>query len=128
MWVSALLGGVILGGSATALWLLNGRIAGISGMIGGAFDDPQHVRWPFLAGLLAVGAVLALTGHAPTPAVTPATAVVAGGLVGVGTYLANGCTSGHGIVGMSRLSPRSLVATCVFMVAAGLTVFVRGMV
>ena len=128
--LSAFVGGVLIGLSAVLLMLANGRVAGISGILGGLFA-PQagETGWriAFIVGLLA-GPLLyaAATGGAPPVAVTPSAALlIAGGLlVGFGTVLGGGCTSGHGVCGLARLSPRSLVATGVFLVVAIATVFV----
>ncbi|WP_426112876.1 YeeE/YedE family protein [Massilia sp. PWRC2] len=128
---SALAGGVLVGLAAALLVLLNGRIAGISGILGGLLSWPRTPgdrawRLAFLAGLISAPLVYSL--RAPLPIVTieagPLTLVVAGLLVGVGTRYGAGCTSGHGVCGLSRLSPRSLVATVAFMAAGFATVFV----
>jgi uncharacterized membrane protein YedE/YeeE len=118
--LAALAGGALIGLSATVLLLVSGRVAGISGIVGGLFDRRGDRGWrvAFLGGLLAGAVVLALVAPSTVAAVTPAPrwlVVVAGLLVGVGTTLGNGCTSGHGVYGISRLSPRSLVATGVVM-------------
>ncbi|SIR41401.1 hypothetical protein SAMN05880558_11375 [Aeromonas sp. RU39B] len=127
-WLLSLLGGALVGSAALMLLLVNGRIAGISGILAGALQSRQLWRWVFLLGLGA-GAWSGFTlGLAEMPDFTalPSWPVVAlaGLLVGVGTRLANGCTSGHGICGLGRLSPRSMVATLTFMGVAALTVFV----
>lgn len=124
----ALLGGVLIGLAAAALLLFNGRIAGISGIVNGLVGQGAGERgWriAFLLGLAGAGVlVMKLTGQSSaSPATTPVL-VVAGLLVGFGTRLGNGCTSGHGVCGLARLSLRSLVAVLVFMAAAVLTVFV----
>jgi uncharacterized membrane protein YedE/YeeE len=126
---SALLGGALIGLAASVFVLLNGRIAGISGILGGLLTPARgDVGWrlAFLAGL--VGAPLAYLLVAPLPAVQVdagnASLIVAGLLVGVGTRYGSGCTSGHGVCGLSRLSLRSLVATLLFMGAGIATVFV----
>lgn len=125
----ALLGGLLIGAAASLLLLGGGRIAGICGMVGAAMEDPRSVdagwRRTFLVGLVFSGlAGLALSPEAVggSPASTPVL-VTAGLLVGFGTRLGNGCTSGHGVCGLGRGSPRSLVATCVFMLTGGVTVF-----
>lgn len=121
--VTAIIGGLLIGLAATLLLWLNGRIAGISSVFGDLLDAGSRERgWRllFVIGLLVAPFLLAAGGLVmPEPAM-PHWAVIAGaGLaVGVGTRLSGGCTSGHGICGMSRLSPRSLVATLVFMVTA----------
>ena len=140
-WLS-LAGGVLLGIAAAAFILVNGRILGISGIVGGLFAvvrgkaQPGDLGWrlAFLAGLLAAplaAGALAAGGlwpqgvpTAPRIAAGPATIVVAGLLVGYGTRLGSGCTSGHGVCGLARLSPRSLAATLLFMAAGFATVFV----
>ena len=124
----ALLGGVLIGLAAAALLFFNGRIAGISGIVNGLVGQGAGERgWriAFLLGLAGAGVlVMKLTGQSSaSPATTPVL-VVAGLLVGFGTRLGNGCTSGHGVCGLARLSLRSLVAVLVFMAAAVLTVFV----
>ena len=127
-WLLSLGGGMLAGLSALILMLFNGRVAGISGILAGAMQYKTPWRVLFLLGLGA-GAWLALTlGWASMPAFTtlPGWPVVllAGLLVGIGTRLGNGCTSGHGICGMGRLSLRSIVATLIFMAAGFITVFV----
>lgn len=126
--VQSLAGGALIGLASAGLLLVNGRIAGVSGILFNATAlKPGAWRWAFLAGLVAVGVAVWLTGGTAPPALTaqslPALAV-AGLVVGVGTQIGNGCTSGHGVCGLSNLSPRSLAATAVFMAVAGLTVFV----
>jgi hypothetical protein len=128
--VSGLAGGLLIGSAASLFVLLNGRIAGIAGIVGGLFGAPSKElgwRFAFLAGLVAGPAVVALLGgHVPAVAIQASLPVliVAGLLVGFGTRLGNGCTSGHGVCGIARGSPRSLVATSVFFAVAALTVFV----
>ena len=127
---SALAGGALIGLAALLCWLLLGRIAGISGILAGAARAEGRERdWrlAFLAGLVLSPLAFALAGFAlPVPQVTsnPAMLVVAGLLVGYGTRLGSGCTSGHGVCGLARLSRRSLAATGVFMASAMATVFV----
>ena len=122
--VSALLGGVLIGLAATLLLAGSGRIAGISGIIGGALVRPSGDsawRWLFLAGLLGGAALHQWVEPAAVEprAGFPVWALLAAGLmVGVGTRVGSGCTSGHGVCGLARLSPRSMVATAVFMVVA----------
>lgn len=127
-WAS-LAGGILIGLAAALFVLFNGRIAGISGILGGLLQWPRgDIAWrfAFLLGLIGAPAVYAL--FAPLPAVQvdagSATLVIAGLLVGVGTRYGAGCTSGHGVCGISRLSPRSLVATAAFMAAGFATVFI----
>jgi uncharacterized membrane protein YedE/YeeE len=128
--VPALIGGVLIGASALILWLFSGRIAGISGILGGlASPAPHEQGWriAFLAGLVAAPLLAAaFAGGLPEVTITGSTPIlVAGGLlVGFGTRLGGGCTSGHGVCGMARRSPRSVTATLVFMAAAAATVFV----
>jgi uncharacterized membrane protein YedE/YeeE len=127
---SSLLGGLLIGAAACLLLLGNGRIAGISGILGGiAIPRPGEVGWRlwFVAGLLAGGLVaarFAADAFAEQPPVSVPVIAAAGLLVGFGTRLGNGCTSGHGVCGLARLSPRSLVATVTFMAAGALTVLV----
>jgi uncharacterized membrane protein YedE/YeeE len=123
------LGGVLIGVSSALFILANGRIAGISGILGGLLSrKPGDMLWriAFLLGLVAApAAVVALTG--PLTATIEANTevlVIAGLLVGIGTRYGAGCTSGHGVCGLSRLSPRSLVATLAFMGAGMAIVFV----
>jgi uncharacterized protein len=122
--VSAAIGGALIGLSAVLLMLLNGRIAGITGIAAGIFDPVSSDRgWraTFLIGLIAAPLSALLLGFSLPVVQMPAsyvTIAVAGLLVGFGTRLSNGCTSGHGVCGIARLSPRSLVATGIFMLAA----------
>jgi uncharacterized membrane protein YedE/YeeE len=125
----SLLGGVLIGISSALFILANGRIAGISGILGGLLSrKPGDIVWriAFLLGLVAApAAIFALTG--PIMATIEANTevlVIAGLLVGIGTRYGAGCTSGHGVCGLSRLSPRSLVATLAFMGAGMAIVFV----
>lgn len=129
-WLTPLAGGVLIGLAATALLWLNGRIAGVSGITAGALL-PQRGdvawRYAFLLGLIAAGALALhwLPASAPSRVgFPPALLIVAGLLVGFGTRLGGGCTSGHGVCGLGRLSLRSLVAVGVFMLTAILTTFV----
>ena len=126
----AIIGGLLIGLSATLLLLFNGRIAGICGILAAAIlpDNSERTwRWLFLAGL-ALGTLLwhAVSGAAvPLPTESSPWLVIAAGLiVGFGTQMANGCTSGHGVCGLGRLSARSLVATLSFMGAGAVTVYV----
>ncbi len=125
----ALAGGVLIGTAAALLVLLNGRVAGISGVLGGllkpvAGDTAWRVA--FLGGLMLAPVLVALVWGAPDMPIDASygALVAAGLLVGVGTRYGGGCTSGHGVCGLSRLSPRSLVATLVFMAAGFATVYV----
>lgn len=125
----SLLGGLLIGAASALFILANGRIAGISGILGGLLRPMSgDVSWriAFLLGLVAAPAlVYAFIPYvAPTIDADNATLVIAGLLVGVGTRYGSGCTSGHGVCGLSRLSPRSLVATFAFMGAGIAIVFV----
>ena len=126
---SALAGGVLIGVAVAMFLLLNGRIAGISGVVGGLLRPARgDIAWrvAFVAGLIVAPLLYALA--APPPALhidaQYGAVLLAGLLVGVGTRLGSGCTSGHGVCGLSRLSLRSLVATLAFMGAGFATVFV----
>ncbi|MBV6324387.1 YeeE/YedE family protein [Duganella violaceipulchra] len=126
----SLVGGLIIGAAAAVLILFNGRIAGISGILGGLLSLPRaDMAWrlTFLIGLVAGPVIAGLLGK---PSIADIQAnwneiLVAGFLVGIGTRYASGCTSGHGVCGISRGSIRSLVATLTFMAAGFLTVFVQ---
>ena len=128
--ISAVAGGTLIGFSAAILWVATGRIAGISGIVGGMLA-PLNAdfawRAAFLTGLT-VAPLLYRLGGGPLPdlnSAAPFAVVVAAGLlVGFGTRLGSGCTSGHGVCGLARLSPRSIVATAVFLLTAMVTVFV----
>lgn len=128
--LSALAGGVLIGLSAALLWLGNGRTAGISGIVGNLLaPGTGDVGWriAFLAGLIAAPPLYATAGGAvPEIAISSsaATIVVGGLLVGFGTRLGGGCTSGHGVCGLARRSPRSIAATLLFMGCGFATVFV----
>jgi uncharacterized membrane protein YedE/YeeE len=127
-WAS-LAGGVLIGVAAAMLVLLNGRVAGISGILCGLLAPQRgEVAWrvAFLAGLLAAPVVAVFFGARPPARIDAGagTLVIAGLLVGLGTSYGAGCTSGHGVCGLSRLAPRSLVATAAFMAAGVATVFV----
>ena len=123
-------GGALIGLAAVLLMWLNGRVLGVSGLVGGilAFrSDDRLLRVMFLAGVVLAG----LVGAALWPTTNPGAAtsnvallIVGGFVVGLGTRLGSGCTSGHGVCGLARLSLRSLVATCTFMAVAMVTVFV----
>jgi uncharacterized membrane protein YedE/YeeE len=127
--VNALVGGVMIGLAAAAFALLNGRIAGVSGILGGLLRPARgDTAWriAFVGGLVVAPAAYAL--FAPLPESTIEAGypliVTAGLLVGIGTRYGSGCTSGHGVCGVARLSRRSLVATACFMAGGFLTVFV----
>lgn len=122
-WIQALFGGAIIGVSVSLMLLWNGRVTGISGILNGTLTPTKGDtawRWYFLGGMLLGGIALrsikpdSFSGQLETGIWT---LVVAGLLVGFGTILGSGCTSGHGVCGISRLSPRSLVATIVFICA-----------
>jgi len=126
---TALAGGVLIGVASAIFVLFNGRIAGITGILGGLFRPNRHdIGWrlAFITGLMM--APLAWLLFAPLPAIeidASNTLLAAAGLiVGIGTRYASGCTSGHGVCGISRLSPRSIIATLAFMATGVLTVYV----
>ncbi|MGO9059708.1 MAG: YeeE/YedE family protein [Candidatus Binataceae bacterium] len=127
-WAS-LIGGLLIGAGASMLLLFNGKIAGISGILAGGIAPPggeARWRWAFLAGLISAGAGLFVVHPTSFQILIerPASAFVAAGLlVGFGTRLGNGCTSGHGVCGISRGSIRSLVATLTFMATGAATVY-----
>ena len=123
----ALMGGALVGTAAALFVLLNGRIAGISGVLGGLLRPVKgDVAWraAFVIGLIVAPLIYLLFGSPPKPRIDAdfGALVLAGLLVGVGTRYGAGCTSGHGVCGLSRLSPRSLVATAAFMAAGFVTV------
>jgi uncharacterized protein len=145
-YLSALIGGILIGLSATLYWFVLGRVLGISGILKntlqnglkgfretqrteGASYDNDEVRLWLLVGLLLGGVLVPLlfTGfevYAPKPKLPIVMILASGLLVGIGSSLGNGCTSGHGVCGMSRGSIRSIVATCVFMATGFVTVYV----
>lgn len=127
--VAPLAGGALIGLGATAFLLSHGRVAGVGGMVGALFvkEEARSARLWFLAGLVLAGAIAALAHPASfgRPAALPVV-VVAGALVGYGVQCGSGCTSGHGVCGVSRLSRRSIVATLAFMATGFATVFVTG--
>jgi uncharacterized membrane protein YedE/YeeE len=121
-------GGILIGCAAALLFLSSGRIAGISGIAGGLLTPRRaDIAWriAFLLGLLLAPVAFRLFGRLPFPRIDAGfgTLLIAGLLVGLGTSYGSGCTSGHGVCGLSRLSPRSLVATIAFMAAGMATVF-----
>ncbi|MGF1839489.1 YeeE/YedE family protein [Vibrio atlanticus] len=147
----ALFGGMLLGASAIILMLGIGRVAGISGIVGRLLPSrknkrlesgsesnsdssiektEKHWRIAFVVGMAASGWLLIPTGYQlpQLEEINFAVVIIAGLLVGFGTKMANGCTSGHGIVGMARLSKRSIIATCVFMGVAIVTVFAKNLI
>ena len=126
-WAS-LAGGLLIGVAVAMFVLLNGRVAGISGIVGGLlWPRTGEIGWrfAFIGGLLVAPAVMRLFASLPSPRIEAgfATLVLAGLAAGIGTSYGSGCTSGHGVCGISRLSPRSLVATVAFMLAGMATVF-----
>jgi len=126
---SSALGGLLIGAGVLSLMLFGGRIAGVSGIFADALE-PQRSGWgwrmAFIIGLVGAPLLVASAGgNVPTPDMPSWAVVIAGGLlVGFGTRLASGCTSGHGVCGVARLSPRSLAATATFMVTAAVVVAV----
>ena len=127
-WLMGLLGGGLIGCAAAMFLLINGRIMGASGLLGGLVDGTGRgnltERAAFIAGLVALPALLAFTVFPTETNLTGniAVVIIAGLLVGVGTRLANGCTSGHGVCGISRLSLRGIVATVFYLLAGGISV------
>ncbi len=125
--LSALAGGAMIGAAAALLILGAGRVMGAAGIVGGALDGRDAAwRWSLIAGLAAAPSLARGLWDAAEPTFTAGWPVllVSGVLVGFGARLGSGCTSGHGVCGLSRLSPRSLVATALFMAAGFATVFV----
>jgi len=125
--LASLAGGILIGGASLGLLALSGRVAGISGIVGGLLP-PQRGdldwRLAYLAGLLGGGLLLHATVGLPSAIPGSRTVLIVGGLlVGFGTRLGNGCTSGHGVCGLGRASPRSLAAVLTFMSVGFLTVF-----
>lgn len=133
-WMYGLIGGLMIGCAAAVYLLVNGRIMGASGIAGSLVDGTAGSAWTeraaFLAGVIGVPAVASLFVDMPATNVTSniPLLIVAGIMVGLGTRLGSGCTSGHGVCGMSRLSVRSIVATCIY-IGAGVLVIIaaRGM-
>jgi len=124
----ALAGGMLIGLAAAILILMNGRIAGVSGIIGGLLRPNKGDlawRFAFVGGLILAAVIYGLFYALPEVQIDASWSVItiAGLLVGVGTRYGSGCTSGHGICGISRLSPRSMAATAIFMVAGFITVY-----
>jgi uncharacterized protein len=126
-WVWGLAGGLLIGLAAAMYLLVNGRVMGASGIIGGLVDGSGRGSWAerlaFIGGLVAVPAAMIALGAEGQTHLTGNWLVIlaAGLLVGIGTRLANGCTSGHGVCGISRLSLRGIVATVFYILAGGLT-------
>ncbi|MGJ8545091.1 MAG: YeeE/YedE family protein [Sulfitobacter sp.] len=128
-WLYGLLGGLMIGSAAALYLLANGRIMGASGIIGGLVDGSARAHWrerlSFLAGLIAMPALINLAaGQAAQTHLTGNAALIllAGLLVGLGTRIGNGCTSGHGVCGISRLNPRGIISTLVYIAAGALVV------
>ncbi|MDF1688521.1 MAG: YeeE/YedE family protein [Cycloclasticus sp.] len=128
---SSLAGGILLGISASILMYLNGRIAGISGIVGGILNNPSAAekawRAAFVVGIIGGASVYAYffpVSIEPREHVTTALLIVGGLIVGFGTAMGGGCTSGHGVCGISRFSLRSITATMVFLVAGIATVYI----
>ncbi len=127
--INALVGGMLIGAAASMLILLNGKIAGISGILGGLFPPKRSdTAWRllFLLGLIISPAIYSLFYALPSVTVSANSMqiITAGLLVGIGTRYGSGCTSGHGVCGIARLSPRSIVATVTFILAGAVTVYV----
>ncbi len=127
-WIMGLIGGSLIGLAGATYLLGNGRIMGASGIVGGLIDGSARAAWKeravFLAALVLVPLLLASFFGGSETHVTqnPVLLILAGLLVGVGTRIANGCTSGHGVCGISRLSPRGIVATLIYIGAGALTI------
>ena len=126
--LTALAGGALIGLSAALLMLASGRVAGISGIVGGLIGaNRAEAAWrlAFILGLVAGAGIVGLAGFAPAIEIDASWPVVIGGgiLVGFGTRLGSGCTSGHGVFGIARLSRRSILATLLFMAAGAILVF-----
>ncbi len=128
-WAYGLLGGLMIGTAAAIYLLVNGKIMGASGIIGGLVDGSGRKTWfdriLFIAGLVGAPALLGLVYKLPTTNVTNNVGllIMAGLLVGIGTRLGSGCTSGHGVCGISRLSMRSIISTLVY-ISAGAAIIV----
>lgn len=129
-WIWGLLGGLMIGTAACVYLLINGRIMGASGIIGGLIDGSgrttRYERLFFIAGLVGAPAIIAFIHATPDTKATTniAVLVIAGLAVGIGTRMASGCTSGHGVCGISRFSTRGIVATLVYLAAGAITMFV----
>lgn len=125
-WIWGFVGGLMIGGAGAAFLLLNGRVMGISGIYGGLIDRSGWSSWSerlaFVAGLVVMPWLMSGAMTAETHITGNWVVIIAGGLlVGLGTRLANGCTSGHGVCGISRLSLRGIVATVFYILAGGVT-------
>jgi uncharacterized membrane protein YedE/YeeE len=130
-WILGLAGGAMIGVASALLLLTHGRIAGVSGIVGGAVHSDRSERaWrlAFLGGLLTAGLVASMIApHAVgAPIHSPVIVLIAGLLVGFGTQLGSGCTSGHGVCGISRFAPRSLAAVATFMLTGAITAMTVG--
>lgn len=129
-WIWGLTGGLMIGTAAAIYLLVNGRVMGASGIVGGLIDGTARAfaseRLAFLAGLIALPGLLVVFQGGASTNITQNTGlvVVAGLLVGVGTRLANGCTSGHGVCGISRLSVRGIFATVLYILAGAVTIII----
>lgn len=129
-WIMGLIGGLLIGAAAASYLLINGRVMGASGIVGGLVDgsgrDTAGERLAFLTGLVAVPALIALLGGQVDTQITGNLAVLiaAGLLVGIGTRMANGCTSGHGVCGLSRFSLRGLVATLAYLLTGAVALLI----
>ena len=127
-WIMGLLGGLLIGTGGAVYLLINGRVMGASGILGGLIDGPGRAtaaeRIAFVLGVFAIPTlIVALTGTVETHATSNILVLIAAGLfVGIGTRMANGCTSGHGVCGISRLNFRGIVATVFYILAGGVTV------
>lgn len=130
-WLYGLIGGLVIGTAAALFLLVNGRIMGASGILGGLVDGTSKTtrgeRIAFLGALIGAPAVVLALRGGPVPETHLTTNVpiliAAGLLVGIGTRVANGCTSGHGVCGISRLSPRGIVATLVYLLFGGISLY-----
>jgi uncharacterized membrane protein YedE/YeeE len=128
-WIYGAIGGLLIGTAGSVFLLVNGRILGPSGILGGLVDgsgrENRGERASFIAGLVLFPAIIAMFMDNPGTNITSNLAVIvaAGLLVGIGTRIANGCTGGHGVCGMSRFSVRGLVATGIYIAAGALSVF-----
>lgn len=127
-WIWGLVGGLMIGLAGAIYLLVNGRVMGASGIVGGLIDGTGRnlERLAFIAGLVGVPAVIVLIKGGATTNATGSipVLVIAGLLVGFGTRMANGCTSGHGVCGISRFSVRGIAATCAFLAAGAIAMFV----
>lgn len=128
-WIYALAGGAMIGAAAAMLLLTHGRVAGISGIVGGLMSSStkdRSWRYAFVVGLLAAGVIAGLLAPTSTGGASPALAIAGGLLVGYGARRGSGCTSGHGVCGLSRTSRRSLVAVATFMTTGAIAATLRG--